>query len=196
MTPPIKLMTNTKEIAELLIAGKVGIIPTDTLYGIVARASDKEAVTRLYSLKSRRTDPGTVVASSIEQIAELGIPVRYLKPIEHFWPGPVSVVVPTAPGMAYLDLEKFAIAIRIPSDKKVLELLELLTTSTNRPGEMPAKTIQEAESIFEDKVDFYVDGGDLSERKPSTIIRVVDDAVEVLREGAVKVYEETGEIVA
>ena len=59
-----------------------------------------------------------------------------------------------------------------------------------------ATTISEATSYFGDGVDFYVDSGDAHERPSSTIIRVVDDAVEVLREGSVRVHEATGEIEA
>jgi tRNA A37 threonylcarbamoyladenosine synthetase subunit TsaC/SUA5/YrdC len=57
----------------------------------------------------------------------------------------------------------------------------------------PAATLQEAWNYFEEQVDFYVDGGDLSGRKASTVIRVVDDAIEVLRKGALDI-DETGRI--
>ncbi len=69
-----------------------------------------------------------------------------------------------------------------------------MTTSANRPNETPASTVDIAEGIFGDEVDFYVDGGDLSDHQPSTIIRVVDDAIELLRPGAVKI-DETGCII-
>jgi tRNA A37 threonylcarbamoyladenosine synthetase subunit TsaC/SUA5/YrdC len=71
----------------------------------------------------------------------------------------------------------------------------LLTTSANHPGKTPAHTIEEAETYFGDKVDFYVNGGDLSGREASTVMRVVDDMVEVLREGSIKINE-AGEIEA
>jgi len=61
------------------------------------------------------------------------------------------------------------------------------------PGESPANIVAEAQAYFGDAVDFYVDGGDLSGAAPSTIIRIVDDAVEVLREGAVKINDK-GEV--
>lgn len=69
----------------------------------------------------------------------------------------------------------------------------LLTNSANSPGKTPATTIAEAKNYFGDEVSFYVDGDTLS-TTPSTLIRVVDDAVEVLREGSVKIDEETGKI--
>lgn len=185
------------QLITLLVEGKVGVMPTDTVYGLACLAADKAAVERLYELKHRQQKPGTVIAADTEQLVELGIPRRYLKAVEHFWPNPISVVVPTAPALAYLDMGRMSLALRIPKDPQLTKLLSqtgpLLTTSANPPGEPAASTIQEAEAYFGKTVDFYVDGGDLSPQQPSTIIRIVDDAVEVLREGAVTVNEK-GEV--
>lgn len=199
MTKPIKL-NSLESAAELLSEGKIGVIPTDTVYGVVCCAANKSAVARLYELKNRTDKPGTIIASSTEQLVELGIPARYLKPLEQYWPGPISIVVPTAPGLSFLDLGKFALAVRVSDDSTLNMLINavgpLLSTSANLPGEPTAGSMQSAQDIFGDSVDFYVDGGDLSDRQPSTIIRIVDDAVEVLREGAVKVSEQTGELIS
>lgn len=178
-------------VTKLLQPGAVGVIPTDTLYGLVARASDEAAVARLYALKSREHKPGTVIAASIDQLVQLGIKRRYLTAVEQFWPGAVSVEIPH--GITYLHQGTGRQAFRIPADAELLAFLQkvgpLQTTSANLPGEIPAATIAEAEQYFGDQVDFYVDGGDLSGRAPSTIIRIIDDAIEVIREGAVKIQE-------
>lgn len=178
-------------LKKLAKPGAVGVVPTDTLYGLVARASDQKAVQRLYELKHREHKPGTLIAASIEQLVELGIKRRYLSAVEQFWPGAVSVEIPHQ--IAYLNQNTGRQAIRIPDDRELLKFLKktgpLQTTSVNLPGEKPAATIDEAQAYFGDKVDFYVDGGDLSGRKPSTIIRIIDDAIEVIREGAVKIKE-------
>lgn len=172
--------------------GAVGVIPTDTVYGVVARAADKEAVARLYAAKKRENTPGTLIAASIDQLEKLGLKHRYLKAVEQYWPGAVSVVIPMSdPALAYLHQGKMSLAVRIPADKKLQTLLKktgpLATSSANLTGEPAANDIKEAKAYFGDTVDFYVDGGDLSDRQPSTIIRIVDDAVEVLRPGAVKI---------
>lgn len=176
--------------------GVIGIIPTDTVYGIVARAADESAVARLYGLKKRDDKPGTLIAANIGQLEEIGLKHRYLKAVEEFWPGAVSVVIPAAdPALEYLHKGKMSLAVRVPKDKELQELLKktgpLVTSSANHPGDPPANTIAEAREYFGDEVDFYVDGGDLSGRKPSTVIRIVDDAVEVLRQGAVKISDDT-----
>lgn len=179
-------------VKKLLVAGTIGVIPTDTLYGVVARAEDQAAVERLYRLKSRENKPGTLIAANLDQLEKLGLKHRYLKAVEQFWPGGVSVVIPCGdPALKYLHQGKMSLAVRIPDDEQLCELLQktgpLLTSSANQPGEVPAATIAQAKKYFGDRVDFYVDGGDLSNRHPSTVIRMVDDAVEVLREGAVKI---------
>lgn len=172
----------------------IGVIPTDTVYGLVARAADEQAVERLYRIKSRENKPGTLIAANLEQLEGLGLKHRYLKAVADFWPDAVSVIIPCADqSLAYLHRGKMSLAVRIPADKKLRELLEdtgpLLTTSANQPGEPPANTIQEAKEYFGDDVDFYVDGGDLSGNQPSTILRIIDDAIEIIRQGAVKIDE-------
>lgn len=174
--------------------GSIGVIPTDTVYGVAARATDEIAVARLYALKKRENKPGTVIAADLNQLIQLGIKYRYLKAVEQFWPGPVSVIIPVAdPRLDYLHQSKMSLAVRIPADKALMDILTadgpLLTSSANRPGETPAPTIDQAKKYFGDKVDFYIDGGDLTGRLPSTIIRVVDDAIEVVREGAAKIKQ-------
>jgi L-threonylcarbamoyladenylate synthase len=177
---------------KLLQPGTVVVIPTDTVYGVAASAKDLKAVERLYALKSRENKPGTLIAANLDQLVELGLKKRYLTAVEQFWPGQVSVIIPSADqNLFYLHQGKQSLAVRLPDDKKLVELLNktgpLLTSSANLPGKKPAETIEEARQYFGDRIDLYEDGGDLSGRQPSTIIRIVDDAIEVLREGAVRV---------
>ncbi len=183
-------------IQQLKRPGAVGVIPTDTVYGIVARAADHNAVERLYRIKRREQKPGTIIASDIEQLVSLGIKRRYLKAVERFWPGPVSVVIPCGPELAYLHQEMNGLAVRIPADPVLTKFLNqcgpLLTSSANAPDKPTASTIAEAKAYFGDDVDFYVNGGDLAGRLPSTLLRVVDDAIEIIRTGAVDIDESTG----
>lgn len=190
------LRLSDQKLTDALNAGAVGVIPTDTIYGLACRAANKKAVARIYSLKSRERKPGTLIASSTDQLVDLGVPARYLKAVAHYWPGSISIILPVTPELNYID-SGLGLAIRIPSDESLVNLLEktgpLLTSSANHPGKPPANVVEEAEKYFGDRVDFYVDGGDLSGRPPSTIIKVVDDEVVVIRQGAVKINE-LGEI--
>ena len=185
------------ELVRLLKSGAVSVLPTDTVYGLVCPAADELAVKQLYDLKSREHKPGTVIAANIEQLVDLGIKYRYLKAVENFWPGALSVIIPCSEELSYLHRGLKSLAIRIPATKDLNQLLgqtgPLLTTSANHPGKPTANTIEQAQKYFGGRVDFYVEGGDLSNHPPSTIIRIIDDAIEVVREGAVKISE-TGKI--
>lgn len=191
-------MNIDKTARRLNVSGAIGVIPTDTVYGVVARAHDQEAVTRLYELKRREHKPGTLIAASVDQLVVLGFKRRYLQAVEKYWPSPVSVIVPCME-LAYLHQGVGSLAVRIPNKPELLQLLQitgpLLTSSANQPGEPPANTLAEAKAYFDNGVDFYEDGGNLSNARPSTVIRVVDDAIEVLRQGTVEINEITGEVI-
>lgn len=187
------------DAVELIKAGEVGLLPTDTLYGIVCSATNKKAIGRIFSdIKPRDNKNGTLIAANIEQLVELGLKRRYLTAVEQFWPGPISVVIPTGDNLAELHAGRNSLAVRIPDDNSLLRLLEqtgpLLTTSANLTRQPEVHSLEAAKKVFGDKLDFYVDGGDYSNRQASTIIRINDDAIEVLREGAVKIDEATGRI--
>jgi tRNA threonylcarbamoyl adenosine modification protein (Sua5/YciO/YrdC/YwlC family) len=160
----------------------------------MALAAQPEAAAKVYLVKQREQKPGTVIAANVEQLVELGLKRRYIVPVEQYWPGAVSVIIPCGPELAYLHQGKNGLAVRIPDDAVLLELLKqvgpLLTSSANLTGQPTAVTVGQAEEYFGSTVDFYVDGGDLSDRLPSTILRIVDDAVEVVRPGAVVVDQD------
>lgn len=188
---------NDPKLVSLLKEGAVGVLPSDTVYGIMCLAANEASVARLYATKHRENKAGTLIAANIQQLVDLGLKERYLKAVEHFWPGAVSVRIPHPPN--YLtDPNNGTIAVRIPDDRGLLELLEqtgpLQTSSANLAGDPVATKLAEAQGYFGDTVDFYVEGGDLSGRPPSTVIQVVDDAIEVVREGAVKI-DESGQII-
>ncbi|MGF7229573.1 MAG: L-threonylcarbamoyladenylate synthase [Candidatus Saccharibacteria bacterium] len=180
-------------LVDRLRAGDVGVLATDTLYGLVARVANPEAVERLYALKHREQKPGTTIAASIEQLAELGIDKNLLDQLRPYWPAPLSVVLPTGFALEYLHQGVGTSPFRVVADENVRMLLEqtgpLVTSSANQPGEPPARNLQEARSYFGDHVDFYVDGGDVGDRPPSTIARLDADGLHVLRAGAANITE-------
>lgn len=195
---PTYTKLNDPHVTALLKAGKIGVIPTDTVYGVVCSASNEAAVHALYQAKHRQHKPGTIVAASVDQLVQLGLKPRYLKAVEQFWPGPISVIIPSY-DLHYLHLGKLSVAVRIPAPEDLRALLEvsgpLLSSSANITTEPVATTIEEAQKYFGDTVDFYVDGGDMSGHKPSTLLRVLDDAIEVLRHGDVDV-DDVGHIIS
>ena len=187
-------MNPTKACAKALNKGLIAVIPTDTVYGVVCRADNVKAVKRLYGLKSREHKPGTVIAASIDQLVDLGIKRRYLTVVSQYWPGAVSIEIPH--DLGYLSQNTGRQAFRVTKDSGLKKILEstgpLLTSSANKPGQPVATNLAQARQYFDGRVDFYLDGGEV-QSEPSTLIRVVDDIVEVLREGAVKINEK-GEV--
>jgi L-threonylcarbamoyladenylate synthase len=181
----------SQRAVELLRQGGVGVLPTDTVYGLVARAADEQAVVRLYALKHREHKPGTVIAASVEQLEELGVERRYLDMAKKWWPGPLSIETPLEGHYDYLTQGTGHCAWRVVGDEGLRRFLEqtgpLQTSSANQPGEPVSVSVEMAKAYFGGSVDFYVDGGDLSERKPSTVVRMVGNDIEVIRRGAVDV---------
>lgn len=190
MKNDLKSMIITRdEAARLLLESGVGVIPTDTVYGLAALATDPSAVKRLYALKSRERKPGTVVAASVEQVRSLGVEQALLDRVGRFWPNPLSVILLLPPDKSYLDQGLGDIAIRVVDDEALRGLLmqtgPLLTSSANLPGEPVSETVEEAWDYFGTSVDFYVDGGKLTGRLSSTLIKFDSSGVmHVLREGA------------
>lgn len=172
--------------------GEIAVIPTDTVYGVVARAADRKAVARLYTLKHREGKPGTLVAANINQLIAIGIERHHLITPGELWPGAVSVIIPCDQNLFYLHQGTNSLAVRIPDDSRLLKLLQrtgpLLTSSANQPGEPPATIITEAKAYFGDQVDWYEDAGFIN-RAPSTVIKIVDNTIQVMRLGAVKFDE-------
>ena len=180
-----------KNLAALLHGGAIGILPTDTVYGLVSVIAP-EPIKRLYATKPRQSHAGTVIASSVDDLIALGLDEAALQHVSHLWPASLSVVIAAQHVPKFLREERGSLAVRIPEDKTLRSLLQktgpLMTTSANKHGEKTAATISTAQRIFGDSVDFYVDGGDLSNRPPSTIVMVdARGTITTLRDGAVPV---------
>lgn len=187
----MKVFVNfTDELVQLLQKGGVGVLPTDTVYGLVTVASNPRAVERFYTLKKREQKPGTLIAASTQQLRELGVPKHEIDAVAKWWPNPLSAVL-SVQGNEHLHQGVGTLAMRVVADPAVRALLEqtgpLITSSANQPGEPPATTIDEAIAYFGESVDFYVDGGEIKNVLPSTIIRPTQDGIDVLRQGSISV---------
>jgi L-threonylcarbamoyladenylate synthase len=162
--------------AERLRAGQIGVLRTDTLYGVVASARDAVAVERAYKVKGRTPSksPIVLIATTDQLIDEYDAAI--LAHFAELWPGKNSVILPSAHGPQWLTRGNASIAYRLPADEQLRVLLEktgpLIAPSANPEGEPPAKTIQEAYDYFGDAVDFYVDGGEVTTETPSKLWRL------------------------
>jgi len=180
------LLESTTHLKE----GKVGVLPTDTIYGICASARNKESVERVYALRGRDTDkPCIILVHSREALAEFALEVDSAieSLLSRVWPGPVSVVFEcSGEQLHYLHRGTNTLCFRVPANENLRELLKqtgpLIAPSANTQGEPPAATCEEARRYFGDSVDFYVDGGE-QKSEPSTVIELTPDGYQVLRKG-------------
>lgn len=178
------------KIIELLNDGAVGFMPSDTIYGLSCRAQDKRAVDRLKDLKERDGSKAFIVLiNDVEMLDLLSIYKKQVEPAEKYWPGPLTLECDTHMAPVWLPKINGHFGIRIPNKPDLLELISkvgpLVSTSANRSGESPAQTADEAQRVFGKKLDFYVDQGPL-QGLPSTLARINNGQLEVLRQGAVK----------
>lgn len=182
------------KLAEILRRGGVGVIPTDTLYGIVGRADIEKTVERIYRLRKRNLKkPMIILIDSLRRLRSFGVNVDPVtkKFLQKLWSGKVSVILP-CPGKKFLYLHrgKKSLAFRLPARKDVQALLKkvgpLVAPSANFEGELPATTTQEAEKYFGGRVDFYVDGGK-TYSLPSTLVEIKNGKILVKRKGATEV---------
>lgn len=183
--------SSTKEIEKLLWRGGIGVIPTDTMYGLVGRALSKRAVARIYRVRRRnQKKPCIVLVGSVAALRRFGVRLsaRERGLMRRMWPGPVSVIVRCPhKKFSYLHRGTHTLAFRYPDKKDLARLLRrvgpLAAPSANLEGSPPAKTIRDAMRYFGDAVDFYVDRGRIS-GKPSTLIRFERSRIVFVRRGA------------
>lgn len=175
-------------IVSVLKKDGIGILPTDTLYGVVGSAHSKKAVSRIYEVKGRNHGkPLIILISSLTDLKRFGIALdkkqeEYLMTL---WPGPFSVILPCRHAQfAYLHRGTKSLAFRMPKSKKLRDFLKhtgpLVAPSANPQGMKPAHTIAEAKKYFGTEVDFYVSGG-RKVGKPSKVISLLSVKPTVVR---------------
>jgi L-threonylcarbamoyladenylate synthase len=179
--------------ASAVRAGRLVVLPTDTVYGIGADAFSSSAVRALLAAKNRGPDmPVGVLVGSWSTIDGLVLsvprPARLL--IEAFWPGDVSIVLPHAPSLAWdLGNTSGTVMLRMPLHPVAIELLRevgpMAVSSANVSGQPPASTAEAARDQLGESVSIYLDGGPSGDPVPSTIVDLSGEEPVVLREGAV-----------
>lgn len=133
----------------------VGVIPTDTVYGIVASARIPEAVERVYALRNRDGDkPCIILLAERKDLGEFGVtPEMKLDFLNKHWPGAVSVLFPCEDDrFFFLHRGIQALAFRVPDNEWLRNVLRktgpLIAPSANSQGKPAAKSIDEAEQVF------------------------------------------------
>lgn len=186
-----KTITN---LGDRLKSGQIGVIPTDTIYGIVSSALNSNSVEKIFKLRIRQTDkPMIILISKLSDLNLFGIypNSKNKKLLKKYWPGPLSVIFDCLnPKFEYLHRGKKSLAFRLPNDKFLLNILKksgpLVAPSANLEGEKYAKNIDESKKYFGENIDFYIDSGD-QKSIPSTLIKINSNNFQILRQGSLKV---------
>lgn len=174
---PTTLQLN--EIASTLLDGAVVLMPTDTIYGLHAVASNGEAVARIAELKGRdeQQKPFIVLASSPQQLPELGITAdaETIAALAELWPAPLTAILPR---------EGSTLAVRIPDVEWLRALIErtgpLVSTSANRSGEPAVDRPSALARDLQNALDI-VDGG-IRGGEPSAILDLTSGEPRFIRE--------------
>ncbi|MDO5580333.1 MAG: L-threonylcarbamoyladenylate synthase [Planctomycetia bacterium] len=183
--------------------GKLVIVPTETVYGIGALASNSEAVDRLVQLKKRQKGHVLPVAISGSNVLRRYVPD--IDPISErlarrCWPGPLTLSLDgSAPESGFRKFSKEVqgwimpcgrVGIRVPNHPFLIRVLQeldepIVLTSANYKGNTPVKTGVDAQSELGEGVDLILDDGPAMYGTPSTVLQVTDKKIIIIREGAI-----------
>ena len=179
-------------LKEEILNGKIIICGTDTLYGLCANALDENAVKKVYELKKRDPNkPISIFLKDKEDIEKYAYTNDISKKIiDKFLPGALTIILKKKDIIPDI-VSKDYIGIRIPDSKIIRELsiIPLTATSANLSGEEPPTSADEINEELKEKVHLIIDTGVCKYKTPSTIIKIVNDNIELIREGAIPFKE-------
>lgn len=183
---------------ELLRSGATVAIPTETVYGLAADASNAAAVGRIFEAKGRPTDHPLIVhiagADDLESWSHTLDP-RARALADAHWPGPLTLVVPRSERVAVATVGgRSSVGIRVPDHELTLELLRrfgggLAAPSANRFGHVSPTTADHVLADLDGRIDAVVDGGPCTVGVESTIIELVGGPPTLLRPGGLSVAD-------
>lgn len=177
-----------------LAAGEIIGLPTETVYGLAADATNVDAVRKIFAVKGRPADHPLIVhiaeASQLETLAsDVNDACRVL--VEHAWPGPLTVVVHAKPIVSRVVTGgRDTVAVRVPAHPVARAIIERLgrpvaAPSANRFGHVSPTSARHVADDLGDDVALIVDGGSCDVGVESTIVDCTRAVPEILRPGAI-----------
>jgi len=180
-----------KEIADDVKAGKLIVYPSETVYGIGANIFDETAIMKVFLAKHRPFDMPLSVGVADKAMAKTiaVIDERAEKLIDAFMPGPLTIIVKKKNVPDIVTSNSHKVGIRIPDHPVAMQIIKstgpIVATSANLHSRPDTVTMQEAMDDLKDSVSIYIDSGPCTLGKPSTIVWLMDDEVEIIRQGAI-----------
>lgn len=182
------------KLSDMIKSGEILILPTDTVYGIACDSMNEKAVKKIYELKQRElSKPMNILVSNMEMIKEVvkKISKEEEKIVKKFLPGALTIIFEKKDNISNtITAGKDTVGVRMPNHKMLLELIDYLgrpivATSCNIAREKAMTKAEDALFEFKDKVRCIVDGGEIKNGTPSTIIKVEKKNIDILREGQI-----------
>lgn len=171
--------SSLKMVCERLFCGEVGIIPSDTIYGISSLLGDEQK-RRIFDIKKRSEEKSLIVLSDFKNISSVAVGYENILSL---WPNPLTVILNKIGGGT--------IAVRIPKDDYLLSLIKevgnIYSTSVNVSGSPALNSFNEIFSLFNDKVDFIVNREDVDRSTASTILDATTHPYKIIRQGDYRV---------
>ena len=183
------------QAATLIRAGQIVAVPTETVYGLAADATDAAAVTRIYAAKGRPSFNPLIVHvpdfAAAGDLADLGHIGKALA--DAFWPGPLTIVAPLRAGAPIASLVTAGlptVAIRVPAHPAMRSLLEacgrpLAAPSANASGTISPTRADHVLRSLDKRIPLIIDGGGTGHGLESTIVAITGGRLRILRPGPI-----------
>lgn len=183
-----------QEAAKILQQGGLVAFPTETVYGLGGNALDKEAAKKIYAAKGRPSDNPLIVHISQKEallvLAE-NVPEQAWTLAEHFWPGPLTMVLPKSKKVPYGTTGGLeTVAVRMPNHPVALRLIQesgiyIAAPSANISGRPSATEAEHVIEDFEGRIDMILDGGMVEVGIESTVLDLTEEVPVILRPGCI-----------
>ena len=186
------------EVKKVLKEGGIIAFPTDTVYGLACDCFNKKSIEKLYQIKERPSyKPINVLTNSVEKIYKVTekINKKELELIGKYMPGDLTLILnknEKVPSVLTAGID--TIGVRIPNNEIALRILEnfknpLAVTSANKSGKSSGLEVADFIEEFKNEIDIVIDGGKTKVGVSSTIVRVKEDKLKILRQGNLVIEE-------
>lgn len=190
----MSIINDIHQASKVIQEGGIVLFPTETVYGIGANAFDDEAVKKIFMAKGRAQDnPLILHISDMDMLDDIACDISFMEYqlMDAFWPGPFTIILNKKKGIAKVaTCGGDTVGVRMPSNKIAHDFIKqsgvpIAAPSANVSGKPSGTNIQDIIDELENRVDYVIDGGESDIGLESTVVRVIDDEVRILRPGKI-----------
>lgn len=187
------------EIVDIIKRDGIVVFPTETVYGIGGNALSENVIKNIYNIKKRPQEKAlNILVKNKEEIKKYAYISNELEEeiIDKFMPGPITIILKKRKSQIpdLLTGNNDTIGIRIPDNHIVKKILEkcnfpIAAPSANISGKPSSIRLEDIKPDFDGKVDAFIDGGKCKQNISSTIVKVIDGNIKILREGIISIKD-------